>query len=312
MLALAQMVESSDEDSAKAEISLFPSSDPPLHHSSHSPYSAEEDQLLETETEPVAAPGIPDSARSIHGFPRGPEPGTFLHDLLEWAAREGFASLAPNRQRIQNKIKDICERRDLKDWDEILTDWLQKLLQTPIMLPDALGQMTLAQLSKEDYQPELEFLFAAHEVDTLELDDAVTAAILLAAPRPRLRKNVVNGMLKGFIDLVFCYQERYYVLDYKSNHLGGSESAYSEKAMKKAMLEHRYDLQYVLYTLALHRLLKARLPDYDYQRNIGGAVYLFLRGVNDGGQGIYFDKPPQSLIEALDEAFAGKEKSHAV
>ncbi len=312
MLALAQMVESSDEDSAKAEIVLFPSSDPPLHHSSHLPYSAEEDQLLETETEPVAAPGIQDSARSIHGFPRGPEPGTFLHDLLEWAAREGFASLAPNRQRILNKIKDICERRDLKGWDEILTDWLQKLLQTPIMLPDALGEMTLAQLSKEDYQPELEFLFAAYMVDTLELDDAVIAAILPAAPRPRLRKNVVNGMLKGFIDLVFCYQERYYVLDYKSNHLGESESAYSEKAMKKAMLEHRYDLQYVLYTLALHRLLKARLPDYDYQQNMGGAVYLFLRGVNDRGQGIYLDKPPQSLIEALDEAFAGKEKNHAV
>jgi exodeoxyribonuclease V beta subunit len=172
--------------------------------------------------------------------------------------------------------------------------------------------MTLAQLSKEDYQPELEFLFAAHEVDTLELDDAVIAAILPAAPRPRLRKNVVNGMLKGFIDLVFCYQERYYVLDYKSNHLGENESAYSEKAMKKAMLEHRYDLQYVLYTMALHRLLKARLPDYDYQQNIGGAVYLFLRGVNDRGQGIYLDKPQQSLIEALDEAFAGKEKSHAV
>jgi len=312
MLALAQMVASADKDSAEAKVALFPSSDPPIHHSYHSPYSAEEDQLLETETEPVAAPGIPDFARSIHGFPRGPEPGTFLHDLLEWAAREGFALLAPNRQRIHNKIKDICERRDLKDWDEILTDWLQKLLKTPIMLPEALGEMTLAQLSKEDYQPELEFLFAAHEVDTLELDDVVIAAILPAAPRPRLRKNVVNGMLKGFIDLVFCYQERYYVLDYKSNHLGENESAYSEKAMKKAMLEHRYDLQYVLYTLALHRLLKARLPDYDYQQNIGGAVYLFLRGVNDRGQGIYLDKPQQSLIEALDEAFAGKEKSHAV
>ena len=119
-------------------------------------------------------------------------------------------------------------------------------------------------------------------------------------------------MLKGFIDLVFCYQDRYYVLDYKSNHLGENEAAYAKKAMEKAMLEHRYDLQYVLYTLALHRLLKARLHGYDYQRNMGGAVYLFLRGVNDRGQGIYLDKPPQALIEALDEAFAGRENHHAV
>jgi len=267
--------------------------------------------LLEAETERVATPEIPVFARSIHGFPRGPEPGTFLHDLLEWAAREGFGALAPHRQRIRYKVRDFCERQNWKDWDEILTDWLQNLLQTRIPLPDASGKMTLAGLPMEDYQPELEFLFASHGVDARELDDAVTAAILPAIPRPRLRENVFDGMLKGFIDLVFCYRERYYVLDYKSNHLGENEAAYASKAMEKAMLEHRYDLQYVLYTLALHRLLKARLPDYDYRRNMGGAVYLFLRGVNDKGQGVYLDKPPQSLIEALDEAFAGKENRHA-
>jgi len=284
----------------------------PVFPSSHLPYSAAEDQLLEAVAEPAAAPENIESARSIHGFPRGPEPGTFLHDLLEWAAREGFAALAPQRHRILYKIRDFCERRDWKDWDEILTDWLQKLLQTRIMLPDALSSMLLAELSLEDYQPELEFLFASHGVDTRKLDDALTAAILPAVPRPRLRGNAVNGMLKGFIDLVFCYQERYYVLDYKSNRLGENEGAYREKAMEKAMLEHRYDLQYVLYTLALHRLLKARLPGYDYRRHMGGAVYLFLRGVNDKGQGVYMDKPPQSLIESLDETFAGRENRHAV
>jgi exodeoxyribonuclease V beta subunit len=284
----------------------------PVMPTSHSPVSAEEDQLREAETEPVVAPGTPDFARSIHGFPRGPEPGTFLHDILEWAAREGFAGLAPHRNRIHRKIKDFCEQRDWLVWDEILTDWLQKLLQTRIRLPGASGEMTLAGLSMADYQPELEFLFASHGVDALALDDAVTAAILPADSRPRLRENVYNGMLKGFIDLVFCYQDRYYVLDYKSNHLGENQAAYTEKAMEKAMLEHRYDLQYVLYTLALHRLLKARLPGYDYERHVGGAVYLFLRGVNDGGQGIYLDNPPKSLIESLDVAFAGKENGHAV
>jgi len=290
----------------------MPESALPIYPASHSPYSAEEDQLLEAETEPVAETEIPGSARSIHGFPRGPEPGTFMHDVLEWAAREGFAALAPHRQRMLYKIRDICERRNWKDWDEILTDWLQKLLRTRIALPDALGKISLAELLPEDYQPELAFLFASHGVDTRKLDDAITAAVLPAAPRPRLRKNAVNGMLKGFIDLVFCCQERYYVLDYKSNHLGENIAAYSVKAMEKAMLEHRYDLQYVLYTLALHRLLKARLPGYDYQRHVGGVLYLFLRGVNDKGQGVYKDKPPQSLIEVLDEAFAGKENRHAV
>jgi exodeoxyribonuclease V beta subunit len=278
----------------------------------HSPNSAKEEQLLEAETEIIAAPEISDSARSIHGFPRGPEPGTFMHDLLELAAHEGFAALAFNRPRILKKVRDCCERRDWKDWEEILTDWLQKLLQLRITLPNASGKMSLAELSTDDFQPELEFMFASHGVDTRELDDALTDAILPQAPRPRLREKVLNGMLKGFIDLVFCYRKRYYVLDYKSNHLGENQAAYTVTAMEKAVLEHRYDLQYVIYILALHRLLKARLPGYDYQRHVGGAVYLFLRGVNDRGQGVYMDKPPQSLIEALDGAFAGKENRHAV
>ena len=114
--------------------------------------------------------------------------------------------MASHRQRIRRKIRDFCERRDLTDWDEVLTDWLQKLLQTRIRLPDASGEMTLAGLSKEDYQPELEFLLASHGVDALELDDAVTAAIVPAASRPRLRENTFNGMLKGYIDLVFYYR----------------------------------------------------------------------------------------------------------
>ncbi|MCD6295063.1 MAG: hypothetical protein J7M20_09150, partial [Deltaproteobacteria bacterium] len=92
---------------------------------------------------------------------------------------------------------------------------------------------------------------------------------------------------------------------YKSNHLGDNPRDYGLKAMAGAMLSHRYDLQYVLYTLALHRLLKARLPDYRYQRDMGGAVYLFLRGVDRNHNGVYGDKPPQTLIEQLDRDFAG-------
>ncbi|MBS2694220.1 hypothetical protein KFY51_30350, partial [Salmonella enterica subsp. enterica serovar 1,4,[5],12:i:-] len=89
-----------------------------------------------------------------------------------------------------------------------------------------------------------------------------------------------QGMLKGFIDLVFCWQGKYYLLDYKSNWLGEDSSAYTRPAMEQAMAEHRYDLQYQLYTLALHRYLRHRLPDYDYRRHFGGVIYLFLRGVD--------------------------------
>src|SRR5699024_10112444 len=104
---------------------------------------------------------------------------------------------------------------------------------------------------------------------------------------------------------VFEHQGQYYVLDYKSNTLGEDDSAYTDQAMGEAILEQRYDLQYVLYLLALHRLLKSRLPDYDYDQHIGGAVYLFLRGVHSGTGGAFTDKPPRALIEQLDALFDG-------
>ena len=77
-------------------------------------------------------------------------------------------------------------------------------------------------------------------------------------------------------------------------------------------LDKRYDLQYVLYLLALHRLLKARLPGYDYDQHIGGAVYLFLRGVNSASGGAFTDKPPRVLIEQLDALFDGEPVSGEV
>ncbi|SQA99694.1 Exodeoxyribonuclease V beta chain [Cedecea neteri] len=114
-------------------------------------------------------------------------------------------------------------------------------------------------------------------------------------------------MLKGFIDLVFRWQGRYYLLDYKSNWLGEDSSAYTQQAMAAAMQSHRYDLQYQLYTLALHRYLRHRMAGYDYQQHFGGVIYLFLRGVEQGKpeQGIFSTRPDVRLVEAMDALFAG-------
>ncbi|MCB1895403.1 MAG: hypothetical protein KDF95_09095, partial [Rhodocyclaceae bacterium] len=97
-----------------------------------------------------------------------------------------------------------------------------------------------------------------------------------------------------YIDLVFEWQGRYFVADYKSNWLGPDDAHYTPQAMAGAILHARYDLQYALYLLALHRLLAARLPGYDVDRHIGGAAYLFLRGIGAPGAGIHFDRPPRA------------------
>jgi exodeoxyribonuclease V beta subunit len=281
------------------------------HKSSpEAPDSPQEDRLLEMRTEIPAAPDIRPGPRSIHRFPRGPRPGTLLHGLLEWAAVEGFGRVAADRAMLREKIEAASVWYGWQEWTGTLTGWLRDLLRTPLALPGAAETAPLAGLPTEACQAEMEFLFAAHRVSLADLDAAVTAAVLPGVPRPALQPARVNGMLKGFIDLVFEHGGRYYILDYKSNHLGDGPWAYGPEPMAEAMLEHRYDLQFVLYTLALHRLLKARLPGYDYDRHMGGAVYLFLRGVDAAGRGVYGERPPRALIQRLDADFSGREEGH--
>ncbi|MBI9088823.1 MAG: exodeoxyribonuclease V subunit beta [Desulfobacterium sp.] len=278
-----------------------------------SPDSASQDQLQEAETEESLAPEVKLNARSIHTFARGPEPGTFLHDILEQASTHGFDRVATDRDTTLKQVTQLCQRRGWEEWADVLTDWLMELVRVELTLAGPAMEtmqtmkagktLKLSDLAQDQCKAEMEFMLAAHGVDIRKLDRLVGDSVLPGQVRPELREDRVNGMLKGFIDLVFCFEERYFVLDYKSNHLGDTEAAYGTEAMANAMLEHRYDLQYVLYTLALHRLLKARLKDYDYDRDVGGVVYLFLRGVNGSGQGVYVDKPPKELIAALDHLF---------
>ncbi|WP_312903983.1 exodeoxyribonuclease V subunit beta [Stutzerimonas nitrititolerans] len=255
----------------------------------------------ERESVPVVGPvGL---AGSLHLFPRGPNPGTFLHGLLEMAGRDGFAQVASDPAALREQIARRCQRRGLDAWIEPLNSWLGNLLTTPLALEGA-ARVALAELVV--YQPELEFWFETQRVDVRQIDALVQRHVLPGVPRPALLPDRLNGMFKGFIDLAFEHQGRYYVVDYKSNWLGEGDAAYTDEAMQATVASHRYDLQYVLYLLALHRQLQLRLPDYDYERHVGGALYLFLRGSRAPGQGIHRARPPRELIEALDALFKGQ------
>jgi exodeoxyribonuclease V beta subunit len=148
---------------------------------------------------------------------------------------------------------------------------------------------------------EVEFDFSTDRVDVEGLNALLeqTAGEILQP----LEIETFQGMVNGIIDLVFEHDGRYYIADYKSNFLGGRFSDYGPLELKRAVLERRYDLQYLLYTLAMHRFLGQRLPDYRYSHHMGGVFYLFLRGMQPPSGpdcGVYFDLPDPSLIEALD------------
>ncbi|MDO4592264.1 MAG: PD-(D/E)XK nuclease family protein, partial [Comamonadaceae bacterium] len=137
----------------------------------------------------------------------------------------------------------------------------------------------------------------AHEVDAL-----CRQYILPGMDRPALPERSLHGMLMGFADLVFSHEGKYWVMDYKTNHLGFEGGAYHAVALQQAMLQHRYDVQAALYMLALHRLLHSRLGGaYDAAQQLGGALYFFLRGMDGPAQGTHVVPPVLELLDALQD-----------
>lgn len=242
---------------------------------------------------------IAESGLTPHQFPRGASPGTFLHSLFE----DLDFTQPVDPHWVEEKL--ALGGYDAH-WTPVLTAWLDAILQAPL---NETG-VSLSQLSAREKQVEMEFyLPISQPLMASRLDALIRKYDPLSAGCSALDFMQVRGMLKGFIDLVFRHQGRYYLLDYKSNWLGEDSAAYTQQAMASAMQAHRYDLQYQLYTLALHRYLRHRIADYDYERHFGGVIYLFLRGVDgeDPQQGIYATRPDGELIALMDEMFAGAE-----
>lgn len=274
---------------------------------SQAPQSADEMNLLdERENDDIGVASVDKpSPDSIHHLPKGAGPGTFLHNLLEESANQGFEHIAQDTTERTALVQRFCVNPLWQEYEQSITQWLAAYLQTEFSINTNGSKVSLAQLP--GYKAEPEFWFGASDVNAQTLDRLVQQHILPGEERPALEPNLLNGMLKGFIDLVFEYDGKYYVADYKSNWLGEDDHAYSECAMRDKILHSRYDLQYVIYTLALHRLLKARLGEaYDYDTHVGGAVYLFLRGHRADTGGAFCDRPPRNLIEQLDSLFAGQ------
>ncbi|QBH95613.1 exodeoxyribonuclease V subunit beta [Limnobaculum zhutongyuii] len=236
---------------------------------------------------------------SPHTFPKGAAPGTFLHDLLE---NVDFTQPINSDELNEKVLLQGLESH----WTPVLQQWLETILSSPL---DEQG-IRLKDISAAERQAELQFYLPIGPLLQAErLDALVKHYDPLSARCPELVFRQVQGMLKGFIDLVFCWQGRYYLLDYKSNWLGESAESYTPQAMADAMCDHRYDLQYQLYSLALHRYLRHRIADYDYQRHFGGVFYLFLRGIEKDrpGQGVFHCRPEWALVDGLDRLFSGQE-----
>lgn len=229
----------------------------------------------------------------LNSLPRGRQFGTQIHRFAEVTE---FAQWPTDIA-----AEKFC--RMLRLDEENITSmsrWLGNIVNTPLFAEDAL---CLSQIQDKDCLKELGFYInIRQDFDANAFNQALKAHHHLSS-EPLVFEQI-RGMLRGTMDLVFRHQGRYYLLDYKSNFLGETASAYGKEQLIQTICAQHYDWQYLIYCVALNRYLRERDPQYSYEQHFGGVLYAFLRGMDGQPQsGIFFDKPSPALMAALEEVF---------
>ena len=262
--------------------------------------------------DPASPADAQQPATGIFGFARGAHAGQCLHTILEhvdWNALDGDGT--------QKLVQETLSAHDLAvagahpgELDDPVAAVQQNLRDLAAARVHERGPQ-LAALCSGRHIAEWEFVLPMPRAGVQALADLLAARTEPFARQQaeRLRglgADTLRGFLTGFVDLVAEHDGRYWVLDWKSNHLGDSLADYGDAALQAAMVHHDYVLQYHLYVLALHRHLRERLPDYAPERHLGGVCYAFLRGAApDRTTGMFHDVVPVPTVLALDHWLAG-------
>ena len=249
---------------------------------------------------------IAEEVRDIFSFPRGARAGSCLHLLFE---RWDFT--CKERQTLELLTEKTLEEHGFEiEWTAVVADMVERVLATPLGGPEG---PRLQQVTQQQRLNELEFYYSVADLSGKGLRSLLEDYGYGQGPFAQVLEDLtfvpIRGYMKGFIDLVFESDGRFYLLDYKSNWLGATPDAYHQEAMNAAMARDAYYFQYLIYSVALHRYLRRRLPDYAYEHHFGGVFYLFLRGMDPSlnpALGVYSDRPTVGLIQALDIAIAGE------
>jgi len=246
---------------------------------------------------------------SIFDFPRGAHAGTCLHDILEH-----IDFTLENPDEAKRFIAEKLTGYGFEDqWTDAVYRSAVNVLTAPIMGEG--NPFALSRLTPYDRLHEVEFyaplglisadklgnVFRSHSGKTIP--EGFTGLIEDLGFKPH------KGMMRGFIDMVFRADEKYYLVDWKSNFLGGTIEEFERDKLDEVMERELYILQYHIYAVALHQYLGVRVKDYNYHDHFGGVFYLFLRGIDplkNSDYGVFFDKPKFDLIHDLTHCLAGR------
>lgn len=239
----------------------------------------------------------------VFSFPKGAKPGSCLHGIFEEIDFQSpHEHPTDSDKNLSNVVLEQLTKYGIDDdiWHDVTVNWVEQVLKCSLEQNESTQGLSLASLTPEQCLIEMEFYLPLGKLTA----QGVNKALLAVSEQEYHPINFgkIQGMLKGFIDLIFEHNGQYFILDYKSNHLGENADDYSDENMQQVMASHHYHLQYLLYSVALHRLLKQRLPNYDINTHLGGIYYVFLRGM-PSEKGIFYKKITTDIILDLDAMF---------
>ncbi len=243
-------------------------------------YAFDYDEVNESE-----AVAIPVDVLSRFTLPKGAHTGTLLHTIFEEIE---FG----NSKSIPEVVEKQLQRLGFEDqWQQTVVKLIEDSVAHTLV-----NDFQLSGLNDKDYLVEMEFHFPVKKTSAHSLLASIRNAGVADS------NTSIDGYMKGFIDLIFKHEDKFYILDYKSNYLGDTQQDYASEKLHQEIHHSNYDLQYHIYTVALHRFLDQKIENYSYEKHFGGVIYLFLRGVNtdEEGSGVFFDKPELRVIEELD------------
>lgn len=222
----------------------------------------------------------------------GAETGNLVHTLFEKISftSDEFWEDSIAKVVMQYRPKDI---EWLQQFKELATQVLGAAIST------GGEKWSLSEINGREKIHELEFYFPLTNLDTTTITDLFATHGITT-----YLKSVyaASGMMQGFVDLLFFHKDKYYILDWKTTFLGNAVQDYNARAVAEAMTEHNYHLQYMIYCVAVSKYLASRKSDFDYDKDFGGVIYGFIRGMRIGDEsGIFFTKPKKEFVEKLGE-----------
>jgi exodeoxyribonuclease V beta subunit len=251
---------------------------------------------------------------AVFSLPKGKVFGLAVHAIFQnyftLGKQDFYADLAKNLE-APLKVESYFRSANTEIRQERFAtaqQMINNVLKSSIKVAD--DDLVLGDITPNNAKAELSFfykinkispgllkeLFATHGIEELEEFQETLES---------LNFSLRQGYMNGEIDLLFRHNGKYYILDWKTNHLGSQTADYSPAALLTNMAKHYYILQYHIYTLAVHLFLKQQLVDYDYNKDFGGVLYIYTRGVNCNGDGVFFNKPAQTLIEQFEQEVVG-------